>query len=316
MKSAARITLVFFTMLSLAIVGVYLGTVEPELVKSMTTGGYDSSLRLPLPEEPLPFEDRLASTPLLLHAPVGGFSGPLFWLSGPDTVTYEYQFHSRGFGPGNVSLTIDEVDFPLSTKTVPPSPGIDARITPDHFRFDPDDSITARLNITVMPEGYRNNTTTRTFRVHAGVDGMPNAVADDWIRVRMGDRPVSDVSHHASADIEARGISIRKGGVWKGNTTLKLGERDTGRVYIWFQELDCETSGMSSLDTPEPASPDWPHISVSPDEFIGRSYGTYNLTTTIDTGFLTLRPGTYCYGINVETAGSRSSASFTIDVIP
>ena len=316
MGSAIKISLVFFTVLGVAIIGIYLGTVEPELVKSMTTRGYDSSLRLPLPEEPLLFEDRLASTPLLLHAPVGGFNGPLFWLSGPDTLSYEYQFYSRGFGPGNVTLKIDEVEFPLSTKTVPSSPGINARITPDHFRFDPDDTITARLNITVLPEGYRHNATTRTFRVHADVDSMPNAVADDWIRVRMGDHPVTDVTRHSSMIIGFRDTLIRKNEGWRGNLTLNLAERDTGSVRIWFKELDCGSMAMSSLDTPQPQNTDWPKISVSPDEFVGRSYGAYNLTTTIDTSTFPVKPGIYCYGVYVDSAGGQSSTSFTIQVIP
>ena len=309
-------TLVFLAGTGIVIAALFVMITEPALIKSVSTQVYDSSMYMPLPKETLLLEDRLSSTPLLLYAPVGGLSGPLYWLNGPDTLTYEYQFHSRGFGPGNVTLTVHEVENPMSTIPVNPSPGTESHILPDHFSFDPDEIVTAQLNITVLPEGYRHNATIRTFWIHTGVDGMPNAVADDWVRLRMGDRPVSDISRHATASTEARGISIRKGGIWKGNTTLKLGERDTGRVYIWFQELDCETSGMSSLDTPEPTSPDWPHISVSPCEFVGRSFGNYNLTTTIDTGSLTLHPGTYCYGINVETTGSRTSSSFKIDVIP
>jgi hypothetical protein len=317
MNSAARITLVIFAILGMVVIGIYLGAAEPELIKSLSTSGYDSSLRLPLPEDPLPFEERLASTPLLLHAPVGGFSGPLTWLNGPDSVTYEYRYYSRGFGPENVTLMVSEVKVPLSTEPVSPSHGITTRITPEHFPIEPDDMATALLNITVSPEGYTHTTTVHTFWVHAEADDMPNAVADDWIRSQMGDIPVTDLGMHSSIETGGvGGIRIRKGETWKRNLTVRLGERETGPVRIWFQELDCETSGMSSLDTPEPASPDWPHISVSPDEFVGRSFGTYNLTTTIDTGSLTLRPGTYCYGINAETADSRTSTSFKIDVIP
>jgi len=268
----------------------------------------------PLPKDPLPLEDRLNSTPLLLYAPVGGFSGPLYWVGGPDTITYNYTFYSRGFGPGNVTLTVTEVAMPLSTELVSPSPGIGTRINPDHFAINPTDVVTVPFTVSILPEGFRHNTTTRTFRIHAETDFMPNAVADDWIQIRMGDMPVSWVGYQTRPEFDPSDIAIRKGDRWSGNLTLHLGERETGNVRVWFKELDCDTMEMSSLDTPQPRSAGWPGISVSPDQFTGRSYGNYNLTTVIDTDSPRVAPGSYCYGTTIETPNGQTSFSFKVRV--
>jgi len=268
----------------------------------------------PLPKDPLPLEDRLNSTPLLLEAPVGGFSGPLYWVNGPDTLTYNYTFYSRGFGPGNVTLTVTEVAMPLSTEPVSPSPFIETRISPDHFTIYPTDVVTVPFTVTILPEGFRHNSTTRIFWIHADTDFMPNAVADDWIKIRMGDIPDPNFESYSRGDFSPRDITTRKGSRWSGNLTLHLGERQTGPVHVWFEELDCDTQEMSSRDTPQPRSAGWPEISVSPDQFTGRSYGNYNLTTVIDTGFPRVAPGTYCYGTNIETPEGQTSFSFKVRV--
>lgn len=271
---------------------------------------------LPLPEDTLPFWDRLNSTPLLLSAPIGGFTGPLLWATGPDTLTYEYRFYARGFGPGNVTLTVTEVVFPAGTDAADPSPGIDARIDPDRFSITPGEVVTARLNVTIRPEGYSHNHTTRTFRVHAVTDLYPNTVADDWIRVRMGDYPNPYAQSSRKANLETRDITVRNGEQWSGNLTLVLDERETGPARAWFSELDCNTVEMSSFDTPQPEHAGWPVLSVTPDEFIARSFGTYNLTTVIDTRSHPVRPGIYCYGAHIKTADMGTEFSFKVRVTP
>jgi len=292
-------------------------TVMPGIPGDINIPGLEAPHSFPtLPTDTLPLSDRLNSTPLLLEAPVGGFSGQLHWLRGPHTLTYNYTFYSRGFGPGNVTLTVTEVAFPLSTEPVSPSSGIETRINPDHFTTDPDDMVTARFNVTILPEGFRHNATTRTFRIHAETDFMPNAVADDWIQVRMGDMPVTWVGYQTRPEFDLFDIAIRKGDRWSGNLTLHLGERETGNVRVWFKELDCDTQAMSSLDTPKPRSPGWPEISVSPDQFTGRSYGNYNLTTVIDAASPLVAPGSYCYGTNIETPNGQTSFSFKVRVTP
>jgi len=268
----------------------------------------------PLPKDPLPLEERLNSTPLLLEAPVGGFSGALHWVCGPHTLTYNYTFYSRGFGPGNVTLSVTEVAFPLSTEPISPSPGIETRISPDRFTIDPDDVVTTRFNVTILPDGFRHNATTRTFWIHADTDFMPNAVADDWIRVRMGDMPVTWIGYQTRPEFDPYDLAIRKGDRWSGNLTLHLGERETGPVRVWFKELDCDTMEMSSLDIPQPRNMGWPEISVSPDQFTGRSYGNYNLTTFIDAGSPWVAPGMYCYGTYIDTPAAHTSFSFKVRV--
>ena len=267
------------------------------------------------PTDALPLAEQLNSTSLLLHEPVGGFRGPLYWINSPDTVTWDYVFYSRNFGPGNVTLSVYEVSNPLNTIPVQPSPGISARMIPDRFTTVPGSEVTSQLVVNITSEGYSHNSVTRTFYVHASAEGEKNAVADDWIRVRMGDRPITYLSYQTKGDISNYNITIHRGERWVGNITVSPGERGTGPVRIWFKELDCETMFSSSMDTPQPPNPDWPEVTVDPDQFIGRSFGNYQLPATISAVAPSVQTGTYCYGINIDTADGRTGFDSKVHVI-
>lgn len=269
----------------------------------------------PLPKEALPLSERLNSTDLLLREPVGGFRGPLLWTIGPDNITLDYFFYARDFGPGRVSLTAYEVRSPLNTTPVTPSPGISARMIPDHFTAGPGTETMSQLVVNISPGGYRHDSATRTFYIHAETGGEKNAVADDWIRVRMGDRPTTYLSYQTSGDFSERYISLHRGGSWKGTVTVIPGERGTGPVHVWFREIDCTTMEMGSGDVPQPKSPGWPEISVTPDRFIGRSFGRYELPVTI-TAASDVSPGKYCYGAYFDTADSHTGSSIHVQVVP
>jgi hypothetical protein len=268
----------------------------------------------PLPQEPLPLSERLNSTDLLLREPVGGFRGPLLWTTGPDNITMDYFFYSRNFGPGNVTLTVYEVENPLDTTPLTPSPGISARMIPDHFTAGPGTETMSQLVVNISPGGYSHDSATRTFYVHAEAGGEKNAVADDWIRVRMGDQPITYLSYQTSGDISERSINLHRGDTWKGIVTVSPGERGTGPVHVWFKEIDCTTMEMGSGDVPQPWSPGRPVISVSPDQFTGRSFGRYELPATI-TAATDVPPGKYCYGVYYDTADGHTSYSVNVQVV-
>jgi hypothetical protein len=270
----------------------------------------------PLPQEPLPLSERLNSTDLLLREPIGGFRGDLIWLVGPDNATWDYVFYSRDYGPGNVTLSVTEVSSPLNTTPVTPSPGIFARMVPDRFTIEPGTNITTQLVVNITPAGYSHDPVTRTFYVHADVEREKNAVADDWIRVQMADRPTTWLDYQTTGDISEHEITMHQGGRWVGNVTVRLGERGTGPVRVWFEELDCETMGSSSMDTPQPPSPGWPVISVDPAQFVGRSFGTYELQITVSTAAQPVQPGTYCYEIHIDAPDEHTSFSSKVQVIP
>lgn len=267
------------------------------------------------PTQALPLAEQLNSTSLLLHEPIGGFRGPLRWISEPANVTWDYRFYSRNYGPGNVTLSVYEVRNPLNTTPVQPTPGISARMIPDRFTTVPGSEVTSQLVVNITSEGYSHNSVTRTFYVHAKVEGEKNAVAYDWIRVRMGDRPISYTSYQTKGDISNSNITIHRGDRWVGNITVSPGERGTGPVMVWFKELDCETLFSSSIDTPQPPNPNWPEDTVYPDQFIGRSFGNYQLPATISAGAPSVQTGTYCYGITIDTADSRTSFDAKVHVI-
>jgi hypothetical protein len=267
-----------------------------------------------LPEETLPLSERLNSTGLLLHEPVGGFRGPLLWINGPDNMTMDYYFYSRDFGPGNVTLKVYEVENPLNTTPVTPSPGISVRMIPDHFTAMPGTETVSQLVVNISPAGYSHDTATRTFYVQAGVGSEKNAIADDWIRVRMGDMPITYLSYQTTGDFSERDIRLRRGDSWKGIVTVIPGERGTGPVHVWFKEIDCTTMAMGSEDVPQTWSPGLPIISVSPDRFTGRSFGRYELPVTI-TASPDVSPDEYCYGVYYDTADSHTSYSINVYVI-
>jgi hypothetical protein len=163
------------------------------------------------PTQVLPLAEQLNSTSLLLHEPIGGFRGPLRWISEPANVTWDYEFYSRNYGPGNVTLSVYEVRNPLNTTPVQPTPGISARMIPDRFTTVPGSEVTSQLVVNITSEGYSHNSVTRPFYVHAEVEGEWNAVAYDWIRVRMGDRPISYTSYQTKGDISNSNITIHRG---------------------------------------------------------------------------------------------------------
>jgi hypothetical protein len=268
----------------------------------------------PFPQEPLPLSERLNSTDLLLREPVGGFRGDLIWLVDPDNATWDYVFYSRDYGPGNVTLSVTEVSSPLNTTHVTPSPGISARMVPDRFTIEPETNVTTQLVVNITPAGYSHDPLTRTFYVHADVEGEKNAVADDWIRVQMADRPTTYLSYQTSGGISERSINLHRGDTWKGTVTVSPGERGTGPVHIWFKEIDCTTMEMGSDDVPQPWSPGRPIISVSPDQFTGRSFGRYELPVTI-TAATDVPSGKYCYGVYYDTADGHTSYSVTVQVV-
>jgi len=269
-----------------------------------------------LPETALPLDERLNSTQLLLHEPVGGFSGPLIWITGPDNATFNYTFYSRDYGPGNVTLTVSEVSAPLNTTPIIPSLGIAARMIPDYFTALPGAETGAQLVVTISPEGYSHDAVTRTFWVHADVKGAVNAIADDWIRVRMGDRPTTYTSYATTGEIEGHDITVHRGGQWMGNLTIISGERGTGPLLIWVKELDCGTMSFSSLDTPGPFTPGSPAFSIDPARFTARSFGKYEIPVAIDTHAPGVLPGTYCYEIVISAPDTNTDFSTTVRVIP
>jgi hypothetical protein len=268
----------------------------------------------PLPKEPLLLAERLNSTDLLLREPVGGFRGPLLWINGPDNITMDYVFYSRNFGPGNVTLTVYEVENPLNTTPVTPSSGISARIIPDHFIAGPGTETVSQLVVNISPAGYSHDPATRTFFVHAEAEREKNAVADDWIRVRMGDQPITYLSYQTSGDFSEHSMNLRRGDTWKGTVTVSPGERGTGPVHVWFKEIDCTTMEMGSYDVPQPWDPGRPVISVSPDQFTGRSFGRYELSVTI-TAATDVPPGKYCYGVYYDTADGHTSYPVNVQVV-
>lgn len=92
-------------------------------------------------------------------------------------------------------------------------------------------------------------------------------------------------------------------------------ERGTGPVQVWVKELDCGTMFFSSLDTPQPSKPGSPEFSIDPAQFIGRSYGDYELPVVISVAS-EVQLGTYCYELVINAPDQSIDFSTTVQVIP
>jgi len=308
--------LILGSFIAIVIVVVIVIVVIPQCLYIQSTAAPEGSPALSPPEMALTLAERLNSTSLLLHEPVGGFRGPQTWISGPDNVTFDYAFYSRNYGPGNVTLSVYEVSNPLNATPITPSPGISARMIPDRFAAFPETETISQLVVNISPMGYNPEPATRIFYVHADVEGENNAIADDWIRVRMGDRPTTYQSYITTGDISGHNIIIHRGGQWTGYITVRPGERGTGPILVWVKELDCGTMFFSSLDTPQPSEPGSPEFSIDPAQFIGRSYGDYVLPVVISAHAPEVQLGTYCYELVINTPDQNTDFSTTVQVIP
>ena len=123
---------------------------------------------------------------------------------------------------------------------------------------------------------------TRTFCVHAAVEGADNAVADDWIRVRIGNRPTTYMSYITTGDIEwtrhHRPPRRTMDGKHHDHSPVKWG---TGPIRVWVKELDCGTMFFSSLDTPRRPTPVPRTFSIDPVRFISEELWEYELPVVI-----------------------------------
>ncbi|MFY9750338.1 MAG: hypothetical protein WAK75_06650 [Methanoregula sp.] len=310
-----KYTLILGSFIAIVIVVVIVLVFIPQYLYIQSPAAPEGSPPPSLSKTALTLTERLNSTSPLLHEPVGGFRGPQTWISSPDNVTFDYAFYSRDYGPGNVTLTVYEVSNPLNATPVTPSPGISARMIPDRFVAFPETETISQLVVNISPIGYSPEPATRTFYVHAGVEGENNAIADDWIRVQMGDRPTTYQSYITTGDISGHNIIIHRGGQWTGNITVRPGERGTGPVQVWVKELDCGTMFFSSLDTPQPSKPGSPEFSIDPAQFIGRSYGDYELPVVISVAS-EVQLGTYCYELVINAPDQSIDFSTTVQVIP
>ena len=268
-----------------------------------------------LPETALPLDERLNSTLLLLHEPVGGFSGPLIWITGPDNATFNYTFYSRDYGPGNVTLTVSEVSAPLNTTPVIPSPGISARMIPDRFTAFPKTETISQLVVNISPTGYSSEPATRTFYVHAAVEGENNAIADDWIRVRMGDRRTTYLSYITTGDISGRDITIHRGGQWTGNITVRPGEREPNQPGLGkrtgLRDHVLLITGYPTTIQPQFAGLFHRSGPVHREELWRLRITGHNYRTCPR-----IQPGTYCYDLVINTPNESTGVSTTVQVIP
>ena len=282
---------------------------------------------LPLALEP----GCLNCTDALLTRPVGGFSGDKLLVSlydyqaGGRTIdpdphrSINYTFYARAMKPGNVSYTVSRVAGLYGTEPEPMPENITVLVEPDEFFAEPGHEYTSTVTVYVKPATVlRENF---WIHLHADVEGEPDAITDDWVRLAVDDG--SEMSgmglyhfYRSSCGFCQDVLAIRQGESGTVPFAIRNSELETGNVTLGIETTPCSVN-------PGPLRPDekppWPtgiRATIVPDRFTGRSFASYlsNMSFSIAP---TVQPGDYCFSAILRTpSGGSGSVPLTVRVIP
>jgi len=269
-------------------------------------------------------------TPGLLTHPVGGFHGSPFLISlfgyngttrfpiSDPSGSVTYTFYARQMNPGTVKYRISRVDGLYETNPLPLPPNFTVSIEPDRFTAQPGGTYNSTVMVHLQPDSKPYGI---WLYLHAVVDGSPDAVADDWIRVA-----VDDGSTMAGAGLWHffRGtggncqdlIVIPRGGAGSVPFLIQTGERDTGTVSVNLTTYPCKPDHGPLRPDELPPKPAGIRESVKPDLFTARSFANYIAMLSFSVDPLTM-PGDYCYSVQLRTpSGGADYSPVTVRVIP
>ncbi|MDD1686030.1 hypothetical protein [Methanoregula sp.] len=266
----------------------------------------------------------------LLTHPVGGFHGSPFLISligyngttrfpvSEPSGSVTYTFYARQMNPGTVKYRIFRVDGLYETSPRPLPPNFTVSIEPDSFTVQPGGTYNSTVTVHLQPDSHPHNI---WLYLHADVDGSPDAVADDWIRV-----DVDDGSTMAGAGLwhffHGMGgncqdlIVIPQGGSGSVPFLIQTGERDTGMVSVNLTTYPCKPDHGPLRPDELPKKPAGIHESVKPDLFTARSFANYIATLSFSVDHSAM-PGDYCYSVQLRTpTGGGDYSPVTVRVIP
>lgn len=269
-------------------------------------------------------------TPLLLTSPMGGFSGnrllvPLYTYQrngrelNPDpTDEINYTFYSRTMKTGKVRYQISHVGDLYDMQPQPMPANISVVIEPDEFVAEPGRTYTSKVTVRLKPATnlYENF----WIHVHADVEGAPDAITDDWVRLAVDNGQTlsgSGLTHFYTG----RGgycekmLVLRQGDSGQSLFAVQAGELDTGNVTLSFVTIPCTIDhGPIGADERPPLSKGI-EAGFDPDQFTSRSFSRYfvKMKFRVDT---TVPLGDYCFSAILRTpTGGGDYSPFMLRVI-
>nr|WP_320161184.1 hypothetical protein [uncultured Methanoregula sp.] len=272
----------------------------------------------------------LHCTDALLTRPVGGFSGDRLLVSLYDyqaggqslktdpNRSIDYTFYARAMQPGNVRYTISRVADLYRTEPEPMPGNISFLVEPGEFLAEPGHAYTSTVTAhvksgTVLKENF-------WIHIHADVEGVPDAITDDWVRLAIDDGSLMSGMglyhfYQSSGGYCQKVLVIRQGESGVAPFAIRNSELDTGNVTLGLVTSPCIVDHGPLRPDERPPWPEGIRATITPDRFTGRSFASYlsDMSFAVDP---TVRPGDYCFSAILRTpTGGGEYAPLTLRVV-
>ena len=270
-------------------------------------------------------------TRALLTEPVGGFSGDYLLVGmldyqgtksvpNPDPRhSINYTFYSRNMSKGTVWYTVTRVSGLYSTEPIPTGGNVSISIMPGEFTAEPNHVYEAMLTARVKPGSELHENF--WIHIHADVEGVPDAITDDWVRLALDDgSPMSGAGlwhfYQTGGGYCQDVLVIPQGGSGHAPFAIRTGELDTGMATISLIPAPCHPDHGPLRPDERPPWAEGIHATITPVNFTVRSFASFlpDMTFTVDR---TVQPGDYCFSAVTRTPrGGSEYAPLTLRVIP
>ncbi len=272
----------------------------------------------------------LDCTGMLLTKPVGGFSGDYLLVGMVDYTgtgrkvktdphrSVNYTFYSRNMSKGTVRYTISRVAGLYRTEPLPATDAVTLTIGPDTFTAEPGREYISEMTARVKPgtELHENF----WIHLHADVEGVPDAITDDWIRLALDDGGTMSGAglwhfYQSGGGYCQKVLVVPQGGSGTTRFAIRTAELDTGNAALGLVAVPCDV-GYSTHEGDERLT--WPagiRTNITPADFTVRSFASYlpEISFTVDPA---VEPGDYCFSAVSRTpSGGGEYAPFTLRVI-
>jgi outer membrane lipoprotein-sorting protein len=272
----------------------------------------------------------LDCTGMLLTKPVGGFSGDYLLVGMVDytgtgrTVKIDphrsvnYTFYSRNMSRGTVRYTISRVAGLYRTEPLPAMNVVTITIEPAVFTAEPNREYTSEMTVHVKPGTDLHENF--WIHLHAEVEGVPDAITDDWIRLAIDDGGTMSGSglwhfYQPGGGYCQKVLVVPQGGTGHTWFAIRTAELDTGNATLNLVTVPCIMDHGPLREDERPPWPEGIHASITPANFTVRSFASYlpEMSFTVDP---IVKPGDYCFSAVRRTPGGGGEyAPFTLRVI-
>jgi outer membrane lipoprotein-sorting protein len=273
----------------------------------------------------------LDCTAALLTRPVGGFSGERLLVSLYDydargqTISADphrsinYTFYARAMEPGKVRYTVSRVADVYGTAPELMPENITVIVEPAEFTAEPGHEYMTTVTVHVKPGTVLKENF--WIHLHADVEGVPDAITDDWVRLAIDDGSLMSGMglyhfYQGGGGYCQKVLVIRQGETGHVPFAIRNSELDTGNVTLGLITSPCIVDHGPLRPDERPLWPMGIRAVITPDQFTGRSFATYLPDMSFEVS-PEVKPGDYCFSAVLRTpTGGGDYAPFTIRVIP